>query len=100
MLVAKVTFGAVTDTISLYVNPALGGGPPASPTVSLAVPHAATLSQFDVDYGSLSGGSTMFDEIRLGQTFADVTPVPEPSSLLLAGLAALGLHLKRRRVRG
>ena len=96
LLVAKVTFGAANDTISLYVNPALGGGPPASPTISLAVPHAATLSQFDVDYGSLSSGSTMFDEIRLGHTFADVTPVPEPSSLLLAGIAGIGLLVRRR----
>jgi hypothetical protein len=101
LLVARVTFGAVNDTIDLFINPPLTGSPPASPTISLPVPHAATLSTFDVDYSSLSGSSTstLFDEIRAGNTFADVTPaaVPEPSTLLLAAAAGVGLIVRRLR---
>lgn len=46
-----------------------------------------------------NGGRALFDEIRLGTTFADVTAVPEPSTYaLLAGLATLGLVMARRRL--
>lgn len=38
-----------------------------------------------------------FDEIRIGTTWADVTPVPEPSGPLLALVGVAGLLLHRRR---
>lgn len=37
------------------------------------------------------------DELRVGETWADVTPIPEPGAL---GLAALGVPALRRRQRG
>jgi hypothetical protein len=41
---------------------------------------------------------TIFDEFRIGTTFASVTPIPEPStSALLIGLGALALIGMRRR---
>jgi hypothetical protein len=42
-------------------------------------------------------GLALFDEIRFGETFADVSPIPEPSTyaLLAAGLGAL-VWLRRR----
>jgi len=45
-----------------------------------------------------SGNTTDIDEVRFGTSFADVTVVPEPSSLALLGLGSL-LLLRRRRVR-
>src|SRR5262249_7335131 len=40
------------------------------------------------------------DELRIGNTFSDVTPVPEPSALLLAGATAGGLVAGRRSAAG
>jgi len=41
-------------------------------------------------------GTITYDEIRFGATFADVSPVPEPSAALLGALGVLAL-LRRRR---
>ncbi len=43
-----------------------------------------------------SGGIQTYDEIRFGASFADVSPIPEPSVALLGALGVLGL-LRRRR---
>lgn len=43
-----------------------------------------------------SGTTTTWDDLNVGTTFADVAPVPEPSTLALA-FAATGLLLRRRR---
>ncbi|MEM7626066.1 MAG: PEP-CTERM sorting domain-containing protein [Planctomycetota bacterium] len=40
--------------------------------------------------------SYTIDELRFGETFADVTPVPEPGTLALAGLGGL-MFLRRQR---
>jgi hypothetical protein len=45
-------------------------------------------------------GRFLIDNIRIGETYADVTAVPEPSTYaLLAGFATLGLVMFRRRQR-
>lgn len=41
-------------------------------------------------------GVGSFDEVRYGSTLADVTPVPEPASALLAALGSLGMLAMRR----
>jgi hypothetical protein len=48
---------------------------------------------------TVGGGQTLFDDVRLEATAIDVdpNPVPEPSTLALAGVAALGLVKYRRR---
>ncbi len=47
---------------------------------------------------SRTGNSTAsFDEIRLGTTFADASPVPEPTTAAVFGLAGCLLALRRRR---
>lgn len=38
-----------------------------------------------------------FDEVRIGDTYADVTPIPEPATLLLATLGGLLVIGRRRR---
>lgn len=76
-LVVRVDFlpGGTNDFFRLYVNPAPGGPEPATPS--------ATFSEFlgnqnGVGFNSGDNGSggtqVSFDEVRIGTTFADVTP--------------------------
>jgi hypothetical protein len=97
LLVVKAEFSAspnVNDKFTLYVNPTPGGPEPATGIVKQ-----------DAAFGMVQGmtlyssGAMQFDELRIGQTFADVTPVPEPGSLglLATGLSFFALFARRRR---
>lgn len=59
----------------------------------------AHLADFDLTGQGRGGGIFASNEPIPGQLFYDFSPVPEPSSLLLAGPLILGGAL-RRRVRG
>lgn len=69
-LVIKAEFRAGADVFTLYVNPTPGGPEPIS---------GATKS--DSDVGTVAGltiyssGAFSIDELRVGETFADVTPI-------------------------
>ena len=55
-----------------------------------------TLDQLGIFMEARSPQNPEIDEIRLGQTWLDVTSIPEPSTALLGGLGLLAL-LRRRR---
>ncbi len=64
-------------TAYLFLNPTLGSTPSTSSAIASLTWAAGTMPTFnririDAPIGAL-------DEIRIGNTFADVTPVPEPS---------------------
>lgn len=98
----------VADNAYLFLNPTLG----VEPTISLA--DASSVGGFDFTVtrvrpfaGGLDAPNSRpwaelaIDELRLGETFADVTPftpVPEPSTwaLILAGIAGLALMRRRK----
>ena len=95
-LVAEFIFQAGNDTVNLYVNPTPGL---AAPDVAAT---SASVSDFYFDrirlQSGLDGGETFnFDEVRLGTTYADVSPAPEPTSILLLGITGVGLLARRRR---
>lgn len=95
LLVVKAEFTPIgNDRFTLYVNPVPGMPEPAS----------ASVIKSDANVGSVTGltvystGAFSLDEIRLGTTFADVTPVvPEPAAASSLALASLLLSSRIRR---
>ncbi|MEM9659063.1 MAG: hypothetical protein AAF961_11945, partial [Planctomycetota bacterium] len=92
LLVLKAQFTGGADTFSLFVNPTLGDAEPLTPdavrTASIGLAQGLTV---------YSSGAFSLDEIRLGETFGDVTPIPEPAALAQLILAALALTALARR---
>ena len=96
LLVVKAEFTAAgADRMTLYVNP----------TPGMPEPTSASAFKGDANFGSAHGltvystGSFSLDEIRVGTTYADVTPaVPEPAAVALAASVA-ATFVRRRRPR-
>jgi hypothetical protein len=74
-LVVKAEFAAGNDQFTLYVNPIPGAPEPGVVKNNSDVGNFAGLTIY-------STGAFSIDEFRLGETFADVTPIPEPASVL------------------
>ena len=70
LIVVKAEFGLLSDVFTMYVNPTPGGAEPASGAVKV-LPDIGTILGLTL----YSTGGHAIDELRLGQTFADVTPV-------------------------
>lgn len=105
LMVLKFEFNpGSADEVTLYLDPTdsieSNYAPAASISIAnsdLVITHHGTMANFTFSGGGHHPGS--FDEVRWGDTFADVTPfltnqVPEPGTL---GLLALGLIAARRR---
>ena len=95
LLVLKADFRPGADVFTLYVNPLPGGPEPLVGTVKTGsgVGPVTGLTIY-------STGAFSIDELRVGNTFADVTPVvPEPSAAVACVLGVGAAALRRRRVR-
>src|SRR6267378_4560300 len=71
LLVVKAQFMAGNDVFTLYVNPRPGRPEPAAGNAVKSDVDLGTVSKI----GIYSTGAFAIDEIRIGSTFADVTPV-------------------------
>lgn len=84
-----------TGTVEVFFNPTVGG---AGPGTALRTESGLSIGEL----GSLlilgnGNAATTFDEIRLGTTYASVSPVPEPSTIaLLLGSGLLVVFAARR----
>lgn len=108
--VVAYTFGpgAGDDSVSFWLNPVPGTNPAATATTSVGddVGSNAAFSErtanqdirsFYVRNNSVQSGNLQVDELRIGTTFASVTPIPEPASIALAALAGAAALVARRR---
>lgn len=89
----ELSADADSDTVTVWLNPTLGG--PGDPAGGMT--QTGINLNFDnlriADYGA---NPAKWDEIRWGDTFGDVTVVPEPRAALLGGLGLLALLCRRR----
>lgn len=88
-----------TNVLNLYINPAsLGGSAPATPSATHTFGGSIDFNSLRFVQSSANlPGNPSFDEVRVGTTFAAVTPIPEPSAMGLLGLSTVGIALMRRR---
>jgi hypothetical protein len=102
-LLVRIDHGAANaDTAYMWVNPDLS----VEPTLGSAM--ATTTGNFNfnrvrpfagnpsAEAGNIAAQGTV-DELRIGDTWADVTPIPEPASFTLLGLSALLMTRRGRR---
>ncbi len=81
-IAVKIDFAAGADTVSLYVDPVIGD---PSPVAFTTVNTFDTGSIFYLGFNGSSQPLTTFDELRVGDSYADVSPrgtgIPEPGSI-------------------
>lgn len=92
----KSNVGGNYDTIDLFINPSSTIEPVTPSASDTASMSGGTVSYFTVrGFGIDSNDRFLFDELRIGDTFASVV-VPEPSAAIL-GLGGATLLMVRRR---
>lgn len=80
LLVLRLDFASST-TVALYVNPGqLGGTPPASASAQTVIASSSGFRSLAY-YGGNGANQSSIDEIRVGSSYAVVTPLQPSSSL-------------------
>ena len=90
-------------TASLWINPdsSTFGGTAPTAIATLSSITATAIDNVGFKVQAAAGGPYLVDNLLIGKTWADVTPVPapEPSTLALTGLGLAGLVARFRRTR-
>ncbi len=93
-----VSINVDTGTVTGYRNPNLDNVSIHEATASYTNENAQSITYNALQY--VFATNYRFDEVRVGDTFADVTPftaIPEPSTFTLVGLAMMAVfYLKRK----
>jgi hypothetical protein len=75
LIVGRLTIGAGSDTLAIWINPPFGASPPAVPNLSFTGYDIGSLTHLFIDGGtSLPVGNPHLDEFKLGTTYSDVVP--------------------------
>ena len=91
LVVGRWTPGTTSDTTTLWINPVVGGEEPIISSLSFTAGKASGVARWYSYIGGTSSTYTSFafDEFRVGTTWEDVTPIPEPATSAL-GFVLLG----------
>jgi len=91
LIAYSISYTATDSIINLYINPALAATEPVTPVATLTLAKTADDMNFKSFYMTGPGNINrpFYDEIRIGASFADVTPtldtLPQPSTLPVLG---------------
>ena len=96
-LVMKIVMNGSSSSASLFVNPTLGVEP-GSADVSINNVNAFSFDTIRIQSGNTGNPTFAFDELRIGTSYSDVAPVPEPVNVALTifGFLIVFAHWQKR----
>lgn len=96
-IAVRIDFASGNETAYMWVNPDLGGIPPADGAADATVSSADfTVDKLFINSGSAGSYKTEYDEVRIGESWIDIAPsIPEPATALVL-CSGLLLYLRKK----